>query len=160
MRSDSEGLKSQAEYYILRDRYQITGFNNIAKSLLFFVINVVPLFYVAKYSKGYFSRLNSASFLYVLVTVVYNFIPIMYRYQGYTYVLYYLAVSTFLIECSKKTLKSNLFLIVLLFGVYLYPARSYFAINEIYQAPAWVQYYPYHSIIDKGTSPIREQLFY
>lgn len=160
MMSDSEDLKSQAEYYILRDRYEITGFSNIAKSLLFFVINVVPLFYVAKYSKGHSSRLISTAFLYVLVTVVYNFIPIMYRYQGYTYVLYFLIVSTFLVECSKKTLKNNLLLIVLLFGVYFYSARSYFAINEIYQAPSWVQYYPYHSIIDKGTSPIREQLFY
>lgn len=155
------GLIDQSEYYLLKDRYTLTSIDNIAKSLLFFVINMMPLFYISKKGNVEQKRIIPLAFLYILVTLVNDFVPIAYRYKDYTYVLFYLALSFFLVEFSKKYLiKQNILLVVLLFGLYFYPIRSYFAVNKFYGEPSWVQYYPYHSIIDKGTSPIRESIFY
>lgn len=155
------GIIDQSEFYFLRDRYTLTSIDNIGKSLLFFVINMIPLYYISKRGNMEQKKIIPLAFLYILVYMVNDFVPIAYRYKDYTRVLFYLALSIFLVEFSKKYLiKQNILLVILLFGLYFYPIRSYFAVNEYYGEPAWIQYYPYHSVIDKGTSPIRESTFY
>lgn len=159
--TNSVGLIEQSEYYLLRDRYVLTGIENIGKSLFFFIINMIPLYYISKKCDMEQKKVIPLAFLYILVFLVNDFVPIAYRYKDYTRVLYYIALSIFLVEISKKYLiKQNILLVLLLFGLYIYPIRSYFAVNEYYGEPAWTQYYPYHSVIDKGTSPIRESIFY
>ena len=156
----SVGLYEQAEHYLLRDKYALTGVGNIAKSLLFLLINILPLYYLANKGNAEQKKLLPLAFMYVIVSLVNNFVPIAYRYKDYTYLLFFLVLSAFLVEFSKKTLKQNHFFVIVLFALYLYPVRSYFAVNAYYNEPAWVQYYPYHSVIDKGTSSTRERTFY
>lgn len=157
----SAGLIEQSEFYLLKDRYTLTGVSNISKSLLFFMIEILPLYYVAKKGREEDKRLIPLAFLYIIVSLISNFVPIMYRYKDYTYLLFFLVLSLFLVDFSKKhLLKQSVLFVFLLFSLYFYSVRSYFAVNEFYDEPAWVQYYPYHSVIDKGTSPVRERTFY
>ena len=157
----SAGLIEQSEFYLLEDRYALTGVTNIFKSLLFFLIEILPLYYVVKKGSEGNKRIIPLAFMYIIVSLISNFVPIMYRYKDYTYLLFFLTLSTFLVDFSNKhLLKRGVLPVVLLFSLYFYSVRSYFAVNEYYEEPAWIQYYPYHSVIDKGKSPARERTFY
>lgn len=158
--TNSDELSSMSEYYLLREKYEIVGFSNIGKSLLFFLINIFPLFVLSKQKSKISKELISLAFIYVLIDLSNNFIPVMYRFKDYTYVLYYIVLSVFIVDISIYKFRRSIPLIFILFAIYLYPIRSYFAVNPWYNEILLVQYYPYHSVIDKGTSQVREQTFY
>ena len=117
----SAGLIEQSEFYLLQDKYALTSVTNIFKSLLFLLLELLPLFYVAKMGCEKDKRMIPLVFLYIIVSLISNFVPIMYRYKDYTYVLFFLTLSTFLVDFSNKhLLKRGVFPVVLLFSLYFY----------------------------------------
>ena len=158
--TNSNELSSISEYYLLTDKYEVVGVSNIGKLFLFFFINVFPLFYLSGKDNYILKRLIPLAFVYVFVDLLNYIIPILYRYKDYTYLLYHIVLSFFLVDYSVNRLRKHLLLICVLFSVYLYSIRSYFSVNEFYGEKLLVQYYPYYSVVSKGVSPIRERTFY
>lgn len=158
--SNSNELSSISEYYLLKEKYEVSSYLNILKSLLFYVINIFPLFALSKKKTIIQKELISLAFVFVLISLSNDIIPIMYRFKDYLYVLYFIVLSVFIVDFSIQKLIRSIPLTCLVFALYLYPIRSYFAVNPWYNEKLLVQYYPYHSIIDKGYSQVREQVFY
>ena len=158
MLSDNEHIEDQIYFYIGRSEAQ--GISNIGKTLLFYVINILPLIYLSSKSDSLNKTLLGVAFLFVALNLFRAFIPIMYRFCDYFQPVWFICVASFIVDCVKsKFWKKKTVMACLLILLYVYPVRSYFADNENYGVPSIVQYYPYYSVIHKGYSQERERLF-
>lgn len=158
MLAENEHIEDQLNFYVERSEAQ--GITNIGKTLLFYVINILPLLYLSSKNDTSNKALLGVAFLFVILNLFRAFIPIMYRFCDYFQSVWFICVAFFIVDCVKsKFWKQKTVMACLLILLYVYPVRSYFSINERYGAPSIVQYYPYYSVIHKGYSQERERLF-
>lgn len=101
-------------------------------------------------------------YLYILITVIANQIPIIYRLSLYFAPIYIVCIAEVIkrLVTSKIVASQRMIAIALLISLFLIiPTRNMFLINATYDKPQYVQYYPYYSILTKKVDPTREKLF-
>lgn len=101
-------------------------------------------------------------YLYILINLIANQIPIIYRLSLYFTPVYIVSITEFIrILTTLKIIVSQrrlaVFLLIVLFLVI--PIRNLFLVNPTYEKPQYVQYYPYYSVFTKKVDTTREILF-
>lgn len=128
------------------------------------------VFYVVIYSVVYYYmiKLKYSNYL-IWMFLFYTFffflsygIPIFGRVKLYFTPFYIIALINLIYDYRKSIRLSNYrnFLTLFLMLLFMFPSIKYFFVkNPRYNDLQLVQYYPYHSIIDMGVEPKRENLF-
>ena len=131
---------------------------------------VSVIFYVFLHSFIYyylvkFKYPNLLIWMFVFYTVIFLLsysIPILGRIKLYFIPFYIVAVIELIYKYTKenKSAKNMSVVTAVLLMLFIFPSVKYFfTINPRYNDMQLIQYYPYHSIIDKGVEQKRESLF-
>lgn len=131
---------------------------------------VSVMFYVFLHSFIYyylvkFKYPNLLIWMFVFYTVIFLLsysIPILGRIKLYFTPFYIVAVIELIYIYTKenKSVKNMKVMTVVLLMLFIFPSVKYFFTkNPRYNDMQLIQYYPYHSIIDKGVEQKRERLF-
>lgn len=130
-------------------------------SVLFYIVLHSLIFYFLV--KLRYPRYLIWMFLFYTVFFLLSYsIPIFGRIKLYFTPFYIVAVIDLIYKYAKSLrLANNRGLVTLaLLTLFLFPSiKNFFVINPRYNDMQLVQYYPYHSIIDKGVEQKRERLF-
>lgn len=148
-------LSALGDLYMSSEKLGIKegGLTSYLKSGIIIFFYFYVLYYSLKYKLIENRRDAAPLVMFIFLSVLSIFLPILFRFNGYFTVIMICVVSQFIIDFPKKRIKDFKKLsIVFLLSVYILvisPLRSYFAFDTFVGVNRWTQYYPYYSVFNK-----------